>query len=95
MAKDTGIKYTVRKSVTIKQLRILDKYGLTLRGEVTDQAMAQNIFTVCLSEEKLREVMVALFEDDFSAIDIEEIDLGKVTEGWQRFLQSLLRNTRS
>lgn len=95
MVKEKEVKYLLKKTVTLKSLRVLDKHGLALREPTTDQQMANKIITICLSEESIREVLAAVFDDDFSSVDIEEIDLSQVTSGVQSFLKKLLQPNKS
>jgi len=80
--------YTLKNKITHSSLKILEDLELLSR----DANMAgQSIINVSLDESKLRDLCAAIFVEDFSKTPIDDIDISKVTEGFQRFLSKWLR----
>jgi len=88
MAKNSELKLTLKKAVTMGALKTLDKYGLTARPDRNDMTMTQSIYEICLNENYLREVCEAIYEDDFSSMAFESLDLREVIGGYKSFLQN-------
>ncbi len=83
---ETG--YTERTVVTPKSLKIIKNAGLleSDKGQYTENLMA--IYTD--DADRLKEVCSALFEDDFSKVDVDDIDLQKVTVALSSFFLRVL-----
>lgn len=88
MAINSEFKFTPKKAVTMGALKTLDKYGLLARPDRNDATMTQSIYEICMNENSLREVCEAIYEDDFSNIALESLDLREVIGGYKSFLQN-------
>lgn len=97
MAKNSEWKFTVKKSVTMQSLKVLDKHGLIYRGDRNDMTMTLSLNEVCLNENSLREVCEAIFDQPFADdhVNWENIDLREVSAGWKSFLLNFANATRN
>ena len=82
------LTYTLKSKVTHFSLKALEELELLTRDATS---ATQNIINVSLDESKLRDLCAAIFLDDFSKVQLEEIDIAKVVEGLNRFLSKWLR----
>jgi|GEM_PF-4037379 len=85
MAKDEN--YNIRK-VTPRGLKILKNAGL-LDGNLFTLGQACEIY---LDETKLREVCDAVFAEDMSKMEYDDINLEVIGKGIRDFLQKLVGN---
>lgn len=76
-------KLTIRAKVTPKSLRVLARHNL-----LNDDNRGQQILKLYIDDDnkKLREVCEAVFVEDFSQVDFDEIDCEQVSMGVRRFL---------
>jgi hypothetical protein len=80
------------KKVTLGSMKILAAYQLT---KLENISLGQAILNICTDEKSLREICGAVFQEDFSKVDFNEIDLEEVARGIGSFLQKLLNPTRN
>lgn len=80
-------QYKVRGTVAIGSLKVLQAHGL---NTVDGIALSGALLKVLSDEKSLRSVMEAIFVDDFSQMEVENIDLKKVSAGVRDFLAGLV-----
>ncbi len=80
------------KPTTPRGLRVLKLHGLLSND---NQEFVNSTTEVYIDPEKLREVCEAVFDEDFSKTDFDEIDLGMVNRGVRDFLLKALGVSQS
>lgn len=80
------LKYKLRDKITPGAFSTLCALGLDAQG----QDFVNNLYDVFKDGEKLYKVMMTIFEDDFSDVGVDEIDLGKVRDGISDFFSVAL-----
>lgn len=74
-------------TVTPKRMKELDGIpGVTAAG---------NVLELVFDEANLRKLCETIFEDDFSEVDIMDVDLDRVGEGMQNFLNKWMQHFRT
>ena len=75
--------------------KVLKKYkSLGLLDLSNSDLMAKKMLDMMCNEEILRGLLNVTFSEDFSKVDMEEIDLALLMEGIQGFLSQLHTNLR-
>lgn len=92
MAKINTSNSLKMKKVTLGSMKVLVAHGF---NKMDNALLGQAVLDVCSDEKKLREICEAIFEDDFSNVDLTTIDLEDVAAGIKSFLQKLLNPTRA
>jgi hypothetical protein len=75
------------KKVTPRAMKVLKVNGLL---EVDNSKYIGNTIEIFLDDEKLKNVCTAVFDEDFSETDWDDVDLGAVNNGIRNFLSLAL-----
>jgi len=71
------------KIVNSKNLNLLKQFGLL---EDDTRQVAKRLLEISLKPDDLRDVCMAIFDEDFSDTDFAELDSSKFVNGFNRFL---------
>jgi hypothetical protein len=81
-----GLTYNIKK-VTPVAMKVLMKNGMQIgtEGNITDL-----LLKIAVNENVRREICRVVFTDDFSKVNMDEIDLEEISKGIYRFLSAYL-----